>query len=283
MKNEIIYTNIELDEAFKDVVSGLRSGVSKYWSSKGQEDKKATPAQATPVEATPVEDKENNQQQLNAKYEQQLKIVRNVLQGKTQEIKNARTIMDLFKIVSQLDDKTTELPKERMLNILFDANKDNSISASEAEYLTSAGGLRDKTLQLLKSKQPQTQADAGNAAKKAAAPAKPETASIKKVAQYEDLQSMFLDQARTKMSDEFQKIIGKKIVDAPPPPEDELPVDTLRKILSNAGVKDEHAEKFINTVKNKQLVAEWIRLIDNKRLLSESTVKRWKVLAEIKK
>lgn len=60
MKKEIVYTNIELDEGFKDIVSGLRSGISKYWKSKGQEDKTDTPAQATPVEAE--EEKEEKPQ-----------------------------------------------------------------------------------------------------------------------------------------------------------------------------------------------------------------------------
>ena len=118
------------------------------------------------------------------------------------------------------------------------------------------------------------------AATNATAPAAP--VSIKKIAQEEDLQSFFLDQYRTKMSDKLKQLIGKKIVTTPPPPQDELSVVTLKKILIDAGVKEQHADAFIKATTNKELVAEWVNMIDSKRLLSESTTNRWKVLAKIK-
>lgn len=124
------------------------------------------------------------------------------------------------------------------------------------------------------------------AATNATAPAAPATpaapVSIKKIAQEEDLQSFFLDQYRTKMSDKLKQLIGKKIVTTPPPPQDELSVVTLKKILIDAGVKEQHADAFIKATTNKELVAEWVNMIDSKRLLSESTTNRWKVLANIK-
>lgn len=127
---------------------------------------------------------------------------------------------------------------------------------------------------------PATSTTPAAAATNTTAPAAP--VSIKKIAQEEDLQSFFLDQYRTKMSDKLKQLIGKKIVTTPPPPQDELSVVTLKKILIDAGVKEQHADAFIKATTNKELVAEWVNMIDSKRLLSESTTNRWKVLANIK-
>lgn len=54
MKKEIVYTNIELDEGFKDLIAGARAGIAKYWKSKKDSSTTETPSTTVtqPVQVT---------------------------------------------------------------------------------------------------------------------------------------------------------------------------------------------------------------------------------------